>query len=233
MKSLPKEQKMNHNGKFISVHLDACSWVCQCRLVGMSAYFPSCCITVSTPGVELPATCRMASRGSWYLYLDSWPQDDRRRDARRRVAASCRMASRKSSSLDQEFVYGTVTAGVATLGVGLSATCRIPFRCSVCKIGLSICGLAVGIGFRSSCRMASRSSFSIDLYSSVGARTIGVAMLGVGSSVSSRLSSRCSFLQHSTFHLCRGGRRRGSVRRDVRRRFVNVASNGVPRLLFA
>jgi hypothetical protein len=67
------------------------------------------------------------------------------------LPASCRMASRDSSSLYLEFSVDVGTIYVATLGVGLPV----------------------------SCRMASRGSSSLDSESCVVVGTIGVATLGV------------------------------------------------------
>jgi hypothetical protein len=119
--------------------------------------------------------------------------------------------------------------GVATLGVEMPTSCRmaswsLSLQNSVHCLGVgTIRFAALGVGLPASC-MASRGSSLVFSRRCDGLRTIGVATLGVVSS----LASRVSFLPYSQSSVGVG-----YIGVDARRRFSCIVSCGVRRLLLA
>jgi hypothetical protein len=88
---------------------------------------------------------------------------------------------------------------VGPIGVDLSVS-FMPLRCYCMLCTESFVGVAtIGVGFPASCRMEYRGTFLLRTWSFVGVVTIDVATLGVSSSASCRRASRSSPLLSVVF----------------------------------
>jgi hypothetical protein len=84
-------------------------------------------------------------------------RDDRRREAPPRVAGVSHILC--TSSLDSTYFVDVQATRVVTLGVGLSASCRIPSQGSSSLHSELCVGVGTnGVGLQVSCRMGSRGS---------------------------------------------------------------------------